>query len=85
VLERCRDLTAKRTAAARKLARAVSGRLGDLGMADGKFRVELTRLDAPARSGAEAVEFMVQLNPGMDERPLARAASGGELSRIMLA
>jgi DNA repair protein RecN (Recombination protein N) len=43
------------------------------------------RLDVPARSGAEAVEFMVQLNPGMDERTLARAASGGELSRIMLA
>lgn len=85
LLERCRALTAKRTAMARKLARAVTGRLGDLGMADGKFRVALTRLDTPSRSGAEAVEFMVQLNPGMDERPLARAASGGELSRIMLA
>jgi len=83
--ERCRALTAKRTPASRKLARAVTDRLGGLGMPDGKFRVSLTRLDAPARSGAEAVEFMVQLNPGMDERPLARAASGGELSRIMLA
>jgi DNA repair protein RecN (Recombination protein N) len=83
--ERGRALTAKRTTAARKLARAVTARLGGLGMPEGKFRVALTRLDAPARAGAEAVEFMVQLNPGMDERPLARAASGGELSRIMLA
>jgi len=83
--ERCRALTAKRTTAARKLARAVTVRLGGLGMPDGKFRVAVTRLDAAARSGAESVEFMVQLNPGMDERPLARAASGGELSRIMLA
>jgi len=82
---RCRVLTAARTAAAKRLAKAVTGRLGGLGMPDGRFRVALTPLDVPARGGAEAVEFMVQLNPGLDERPLARAASGGELSRIMLA
>ena len=83
--ERCRALTAKRTPAARKLARAVSARLAGLGMPDGQLRVQLTRFEAPERSGAEGVEFRVQLNPGMEERPLARAASGGELSRIMLA
>ena len=85
LLDRCRALTAKRSTAARRLGRAVTARLAALGMPDGKFRVELRRLDLPSRSGAEAVEFMVQLNPGMDERTLARAASGGELSRIMLA
>jgi DNA repair protein RecN (Recombination protein N) len=83
--ERCRALTAKRTTAAKKLAKAVTGHLGALGMPDGTLRVALTALDAPARSGAEAVEFLVRLNPGMDERALARSASGGELSRIMLA
>ncbi len=83
--ERCRTLTAGRTAAAKKLAKAVTGRLGTLGMPDGKFRVALVPLETPTRGGAETVEFMVQLNPGLDERPLARAASGGELSRIMLA
>jgi len=83
--DRCRALTAKRSTAARRLGKAVTARLAALGMPDGKFRVELKRFDVPARSGAEAVEFMVQLNPGMDERTLARAASGGELSRIMLA
>lgn len=83
--ERCRALTALRTPAARRLDKAVSARLGALGMPGGRFRVALTALEAPTRSGAETVEFMVGLNPGMEERPLARAASGGELSRIMLA
>jgi DNA repair protein RecN (Recombination protein N) len=83
--ERCRALTALRTPSARRLEKAVSARLGALGMPGGRFRVALTALEAPTRSGAETVEFMVRLNPGMEERPLARAASGGELSRIMLA
>jgi len=83
--ERCLQLTAKRTAAARKLARAVTAQLASLGMPDGRFRVGLAPLDPPSRFGAEIVEFLVQLNPGMDERSLARSASGGELSRIMLA
>ncbi len=83
--ERCRALTSKRAAAAKKLARAVTSQLAALGMPDGKFRVALAPLETPGRYGAESVEFLVQLNPGMDERPLARSASGGELSRIMLA
>jgi len=83
--ERCRALTAKRTSAARRLAKAVSAHLAGLGMPDGRFRVALEPLAAPSRHGAEAVEFVVQLNPGMGEGALARAASGGELSRIMLA
>ncbi len=83
--ERARALTAKRTAAGRKLAKAVTAHLASLGLPDGKFRVALESLAAPARHGGEDVTFMVRLNPGLDERPLARAASGGELSRIMLA
>ena len=47
--------------------------------------VELTPLPEPASHGAESVQFVVQLNAGMDERPLARVASGGELSRLTLA
>ena len=47
--------------------------------------VTLGALDQPTAAGAEQVEFLVSLNPGMGERPLARAASGGELSRVMLA
>ena len=83
--ERCRALTAKRTTAAKRLAKAVTTQLGALGMPDGRFRVGLSGLEPPSRFGAENVEFLVQLNPGMEERSLARSASGGELSRIMLA
>jgi len=84
-LDRCSTLTAKRAAAAKRLGPAVSRQLGALGMPDGVFRVALEPLEEPAASGAEQVEFRVRLNPGMDERPLARSASGGELSRVMLA
>jgi len=82
---RCRALSAKRAAGGRKLGPAVTKHLAALGMPDGVFRVGLEPLEAPGANGAERVEFLVRINPGMDERPLARAASGGELSRIMLA
>jgi DNA repair protein RecN (Recombination protein N) len=82
---RCRALTAKRRAAARRLGSAVSGHMAGLGMPDGRLRVDLAALPAAGRAGAEAVHFLCALNPGMGERPVAKAASGGELSRLMLA
>jgi DNA repair protein RecN (Recombination protein N) len=84
-LEQCRTLTAKRKSAARKLGVAVSKHLAALGMADGRLTVQLEERTEPDGTGAEAVEFLAELNPGMGARPLARAASGGELSRVMLA
>ena len=54
-------------------------------MPDGKFSVALIPRDTPGADGAEAIEFRVALNVGHEERPLARVASGGELSRVMLA
>jgi DNA repair protein RecN (Recombination protein N) len=54
-------------------------------MARGRFEAALRPLPAPTAQGAESVEFLVRLNVGLDERPLARVASGGELSRLMLA
>lgn len=82
-------LTAKRTAGAKKLARAVNKLLPALGMEGGKFSAELlprTTHDAPRTNarGAEDITFVVKLNEGMESRPLARVASGGELSRLML-
>ena len=59
--------------------------LPDLGMPDGRVTVALVPLDEIGPTGAEAVEFRVALNVGHDPRPLARVASGGELSRVMLA
>lgn len=78
-------LTEMRAAAARKLAKAVDALLPSLGMPDGRFSVALTARDEPTAEGAEDVEFRVALNVGHDDRPLARVASGGELSRVMLA
>ncbi len=78
-------LTTLRVAAARKLAKAVDVLLPDLGMSGGKFSVVLLPKSAIDEHGAEDVEFRVALNVGHDSRPLARVASGGELSRVMLA
>ena len=78
-------LTAMRTAAGKKLAKAVDQLLPELGMPDGRFSVAIVpRVEASAE-GAEDIEFRVALNVGHDDRPLARVASGGELSRVMLA
>lgn len=77
-----------RHAAATSLGAAVEAALADLGLARARFEVRITRADSPARwqaEGIDAVEFFLAANPGEDARPLARIASGGELSRIMLA
>jgi DNA repair protein RecN (Recombination protein N) len=54
-------------------------------MAGGKFAVVLDPLDEPASHGREDVEFQVSAHPSLPLRPLAKVASGGELSRISLA
>ena len=78
-------LSEMRLSAAKKLAKAVDALLPPLGMPDGRFSVTLTARDEPTAEGAEDVEFRVALNVGHEDRPLARVASGGELSRVMLA
>jgi DNA repair protein RecN (Recombination protein N) len=77
-------LSVKRATAASELARAVDAQLPSLGMADGRFVVSLAPRSTVAADGAEDVAFLVALNPGHDARQLARIASGGELSRVML-
>jgi len=83
--EQARELTVMRTAAAARLARAVDRMLPQLGMPGGHFFSVLLPSEEPDENGAEEVEFRVALNVGHDARPLARVASGGELSRVMLA
>jgi DNA repair protein RecN (Recombination protein N) len=78
-------LSEMRVSAAKKLAKAVDALLPSLGMPDGRFSVSLTARDESTAEGAEDVEFRVALNVGHEDRPLARVASGGELSRVMLA
>ena len=81
----CAALTKKRTAGAERLARAVNEMLPALGMPGGRFTAQLQPRTTYPAHGAEDVVFEVELNPGLGARPLARVASGGELSRLMLA
>jgi DNA repair protein RecN (Recombination protein N) len=85
LLSNAEKLTELRLSAAKKIAKAVDALLPSLGMPDGHFTVLLTARDEPTADGAEDVEFRVALNVGHEDRPLARVASGGELSRVMLA
>jgi len=78
-------LTSMRAGASERLGRAVDEVLPDLGMPDGRFHAALVPLRELGPEGAESIEFRVSLNVGHEERPLARVASGGELSRVMLA
>ncbi|HEX6924437.1 MAG TPA: DNA repair protein RecN [Longimicrobiaceae bacterium] len=79
------ELTRLRTAAAEKLAGEVGAILPQLGMEGGTFQATILPLREPGSNGSEEVEFRVALNRGFEPRPLAQVASGGELSRVMLA
>jgi DNA repair protein RecN (Recombination protein N) len=80
-----RRLSAKRKAAALAFGREVSAAMQGLGMAGGRFAVALRPLEAPAASGLEEVGLEVASHPSLPLRPLAKVASGGELSRVSLA
>src|SRR6266550_4755312 len=81
----CVALSAKRKGGAERLAQAVNELLPALGMPGGRFVPRLEPRTTHHAHGAEDVRFEVQLNAGMEARPLAKVASGGELSRLMLA
>ena len=82
--EQVRDLRAARQAAAPRLAEAVCEQLVALAMPDAAFAVELSPRE-PGASGGDAVEFEIAPNPGVAAAPVREIASGGELSRVMLA
>src|SRR5262249_9381551 len=86
------ELSRKRRAAAPRLEKKVEAELADLSMEKTRFRVRVApesagEADTAAwtECGIEAAEFLLSPNPGEPLRPLARIASGGELSRILLA
>ena len=83
--EACGELTALRKASAEALAKAICAQLADLGMARTRFEVRVEPEPKPTATGIDRVEFMISPNPGEPLRPLANIASGGEISRIMLA
>ncbi len=79
------QLSAKRRLAAEQLASVVEHELADLAMPKARFELRLFELPAPSADGLERGEFYLAANPGEPAQPLAKIASGGELSRIMLA
>jgi DNA repair protein RecN (Recombination protein N) len=85
-LENASDaLSARRSEAADRLVRGVNRLLPRLGLPGGKLSALLVPLTGPGPHGRESVQLNVQLNQGLEAKPLARVASGGELSRLMLA
>ena len=81
------QLSEQRHVAAQKLQSQISVMIKELGMPQGEFLVAMSNLDAttPKLNGKDKIEFLVSANPGLPAKPLAKVASGGELSRISLA
>ena len=75
----------RRRSAAEALSQAVEKELAELAMPKARFEMRLFDLPHPGPGGLERGEFYLAANPGEDSKPLAWIASGGELSRIMLA
>ncbi len=88
-LEKARGLSRKRFDAAQALSGEVRANLADLDMARARFRAQFFEPDGSepplSPSGIDRVEFLLSANPGEDLKPLAKVASGGELSRVLLA
>ena len=82
-----KQVTQTRSQAAKKLSTIMTQSMGQLGMNDGQFAVKLipSKHNQPSPHGNEQIEFTVSANIGHSLQPLAKIASGGELSRISLA
>ena len=83
--EACDALSRSRKALAQDLEKGILLQLADLGMGRTRFSVHVGTLEKPTAAGFDEIEFLISPNPGEPLRPLAAIASGGELSRIMLA
>ena len=84
-LDQAKKVSRQRQQAAPRLAEAVTQAMQGLGMAGGRFEVELAANSQPAAFGLESAVFLVSGHAGSTPRPVAKVASGGELSRIALA
>ncbi len=83
--ELCGKLTIERKRAADIISKSITNNLKDLGMEKSRFAVDFQKREDYAISGSDIVEFLISPNPGEPLKPLAKIASGGEMSRIMLA
>ncbi len=83
-IELAREMSHRRRDAARELTRRVAEELSFLAMPDVCFQVEQVRCPLN-ENGCDRIQFLISTNPGEEPKPLSKIASGGELSRIMLA
>ena len=83
--DKCEALSSLRRKAADKLAGEITAALTDLNFAHVDFRIDIERSEHFSENGVDEVAFMIATNPGEPVLPLPKVASGGELSRIMLA
>lgn len=81
----CDELTQIRMQAANKLKVQIKDALEDLNFLNVEFEIGFKQLPQPTANGKEEIEFLISTNPGEPVKPLGKVASGGELSRIMLA
>lgn len=85
LLSRATEIQSNRKAAIPNLQAAVESKLGNLAMEDAEMKIDLIPLEKLNKTGLDQIEFQVKTNRGGQFTPLKKAASGGELSRIMLA
>lgn len=85
ILMTSRKISEIRRRCAKELSEKITAALVDLNFLDVRFQIEFELLDRPCEHGMDSVCFQISTNPGMPLRPLGDVASGGELSRIMLA
>jgi DNA repair protein RecN (Recombination protein N) len=81
----CAAISAERKRSAERIAREVETSLAELGMKGARFRIAVERRAGFTRGGFDRVEFFIAPNVGGELKPLATTASGGEMSRVMLA
>ncbi|MFC3700095.1 DNA repair protein RecN [Reinekea marina] len=84
-LKQAKQLSSKRKTAANAFSKEVIEKLNQLAMPGAQFKVAFLEQNKASTSGIDTVEYQISLNPGQPLQPLAKVASGGELSRVSLA
>ncbi len=85
VIKQGEKLSVKRQKGIPKLEKSILNHLAKMAMPNAEVKIELTKQEEPGKHGLESIEFLVKTNKGSQFEPLKKVASGGELSRIMLA
>lgn len=81
----CSDISAIRASTADHIGKKIQNTLYDLSMESARFKIEVKATDDFTDNGSDEVEFLISANKGEPLKPLSRVASGGEMSRVMLA